>query len=237
MDLSEKIIAGHHAYLIPGTEEELSLGLDEFLNKEWKVKTKGNPDFSIRSFSVLKIEDSREIIDEVFIRPVAGDRRFFVVYFGSMTREAANAFLKIFEDPPEYAIFFAITPNPERLPATLRSRFYFIPLKRGKNLLLAKLAEKYMGFSIGEKISFAKKLSEEIASGEKSRSEAGLIFEAIEENLVSSFNLEVKNVRIYKDIEKCRSYLKDPSSSVKMIFEELALLAIELGVREGKVLN
>jgi len=46
-----------------------------------------------------------------------------------MNRNAANALLKILEEPPEQAILFLVTHNPGRLLPTIRSRCRTLPLK------------------------------------------------------------------------------------------------------------
>ncbi|MFZ5776845.1 MAG: ATP-binding protein [Bacillota bacterium] len=73
--------------------------------------------------STLKLGQITELVGEVYARPALADHKVFVIHqVDRMTPEAANAFLKTLEEPPEYAVFLLVTENPEQLLPTIRSR-------------------------------------------------------------------------------------------------------------------
>lgn len=226
-DWKNKIKPGHHAYLITGTEETLP-ELVEYLKKDWKVDVKGNPDFVIHNYPILYIDDCHKLSEESSTKPMGDGDRIFLVYFGFMTRESANSLLKLFEEPTPRTIFFVVTPNPERLPATLRSRFLEIKVSRLAVGGTREEAEKFLKMDIGQRFEYSKKLAGDISDEKRTRSDALLILEALEEITALKFGINSKTVSAFKEFEKCRSYLKDQSSSVKMLFDSMAMVIAEI---------
>ena len=84
------------------------------------------PDFiELDAASNRKIDDFREIRDQVQYPPLAGKDKYkvFVIDEAHMlTPQAANAFLKTLEEPPPYVIFILATTEPEKLLSTIVSR-------------------------------------------------------------------------------------------------------------------
>lgn len=82
-----------------------------------------------------KIDDIRQIIDEVQFKPAKCKYRVYIVdEVHMLTTEAFNALLKTLEEPPEHVIFILATTEVHKLPQTIRSRcqrfdFHRIPHK------------------------------------------------------------------------------------------------------------
>ena len=82
-----------------------------------------------------KIDDIRQIIDEVQFKPAKCKYRVYIVdEVHMLTTEAFNALLKTREEPPEHVIFILATTEVHKLPQTIRSRcqrfdFHRIPPK------------------------------------------------------------------------------------------------------------
>lgn len=85
----------------------------------------------------LSIDDIRETIYEASIKPWEGKYKIFLLKKVDFLREeAANALLKILEEPPEHCIFLLTAENPAGVIDTIRSRcqiFHTSP--PGANLL------------------------------------------------------------------------------------------------------
>ena len=79
------------------------------------------------------IENIRQLIRETTYIPLNTRYRVFIVDEVHMiTPEAFNAFLKTLEEPPERVIFILATTNPEKIPATIRSRTFIINFGKAK---------------------------------------------------------------------------------------------------------
>jgi DNA polymerase-3 subunit delta' len=74
---------------------------------------------------MIRIEQVREVVEAVSGRPFEAPRRVWIVdgvEVGRLGVEAANAFLKTLEEPPEHAVFLLLAANPDSVLPTIRSR-------------------------------------------------------------------------------------------------------------------
>ncbi len=79
----------------------------------------------------IKIEQVREVTAAVAGRPFEGMARVWIldgVEAGRFGAEAANAFLKTLEEPPEHVHFLLLAANPAAVLPTIRSRCQHLPL-------------------------------------------------------------------------------------------------------------
>ena len=93
---------------------------------------------------VIKIEEIRQLQEQVKYRPFEGTKRVFIIDDADrMNIYAANALLKILEEPGPSNLFILITPRPSLLPRTITSRCQtvrFNPLSR--EVIAAFLTER-----------------------------------------------------------------------------------------------
>jgi DNA polymerase III subunit delta' len=94
-----------------------------------QIETRTHPDFFViepdseLATPQIKIEQVREIEQQVMYRPLIGERKICLIDEADrMTIGAANALLKTLEEPPDHSLFLLITSRPAALPATIRSR-------------------------------------------------------------------------------------------------------------------
>jgi len=74
---------------------------------------------------IIKIAQVREIVDSAPARPYEGRHRVWIldgVESGHFGAEAANAFLKVLEEPPQHVRFVLLAANPDAVLPTIRSR-------------------------------------------------------------------------------------------------------------------
>ena len=70
-----------------------------------------------------KIDDIRDIIDEVQFKPARAKYRVYIIdEVHMLTTEAFNALLKTLEEPPEHVLFILATTEVHKLPQTILSR-------------------------------------------------------------------------------------------------------------------
>ena len=71
----------------------------------------------------IKIDQVREIERHMIYRPLFSSHKICIIDDADrLTTNAANAFLKTLEDPPDHSVFILVTSQPFRLLATVRSR-------------------------------------------------------------------------------------------------------------------
>lgn len=206
----------HHAYCLEGDRGEIFLKVFGFLEKNFNLKTKGNPDVWIGEYDVCLLANAEEMKERMKYRSLSGGRRFFVLSFRMMMREAQNSLLKILEEPVFGAHVFLITENSENLLPALRSRLEKIKIP--KNNLSDKKGCSFLEKSPAERLSFISKIVED-----KDKDGAILLLNEIESALYSKGDIS-KYFFIFKEIEKCRFYLSGRSPSLKLILEHLSLI-------------
>ncbi len=80
--------------------------------------------------SEIVVDDTRTIAGFLRLTPAEGNWRVVIVDGADfMNRNAANALLKILEEPPERAVLLLVSDNPGRLLPTIRSRCRALALK------------------------------------------------------------------------------------------------------------
>jgi len=95
-----------------------------------------------------KVDEARQIIDEVLFPPQAGKYKVYIIdEVHMLTNQAFNALLKTIEEPPPYIVFIFATTELHKVPATIKSRcqqfnFRLIPIETIQGILKKICADK-----------------------------------------------------------------------------------------------
>lgn len=93
---------------------------------------------------VIRVERVREMRQLAYLRPMAGEKRVFIITEAEKLNDpSANTLLKILEEPPFFSQFILITSNPDLILSTIKSRcqiLSFVPI--GKAEIAKALEEK-----------------------------------------------------------------------------------------------
>jgi len=140
----------HHAYLFTGTrgvgKTTIARILSKSLNCEKGITStpcgecsscveidQGNfvDLMEIDAASKTKVEDTRELLDNVQYRPTRGRYKVYLIdEVHMLSGHSFNALLKTLEEPPPHVIFLLATTDPQKLPVTVLSRCLQFHLKR-----------------------------------------------------------------------------------------------------------
>jgi DNA polymerase III delta prime subunit len=215
----------HHAHLFEGERRTLLAELFDFVDKKLKIERKGNPNFYFSEFDTFTIDDGRMLKEMQGNKAQAGEKQLFVLAFNSITREAQNSLLKIFEEPAADIHFFILIPSSHILLPTLLSRLAFA--ERGKAALIeTREAEKFLKLSKADRILFIKELMEDIGDEKKTKQDAINLLQQIETALSSKISLSkasADEISTLNAVVKAQDFASDKSASVKMILEHIAL--------------
>jgi len=97
-----------------------------------------------RERTEIVVEDTRAIAAFLRLTPAEGGWRIVIVDTADeMNRNAANAVLKILEEPPDRAILILVSDNPGRLLPTIRSRCRRLTLRPPADVVVADLIGRY----------------------------------------------------------------------------------------------
>lgn len=116
----------------------------------------------IDAASRTKVEDTRELLDNVQYKPVLGRYKVYLIdEVHMLSRHSFNALLKTLEEPPEYVKFLLATTDPHKLPVTILSRCMQFHLKA---LEQSQIAE-HLGYILNqEQIPFESLVLDKLAS-------------------------------------------------------------------------
>jgi DNA polymerase-3 subunit gamma/tau len=139
----------HHAYLFTGTrgvgKTTIARILAKCLNCEQGVSSKPCGECSscreiaegrfvdlieVDAASRTKVEDTRELLDNVQYAPTRGRYKVYLIdEVHMLSTHSFNALLKTLEEPPEHVKFLLATTDPQKLPITVLSRCLQFSLK------------------------------------------------------------------------------------------------------------
>lgn len=213
----------HHAYFIEGERAVVLADLEAFLNESFGIVRQGHPDVHYAQYESFGIDDGRGLQEMQSVRPIAGDRKIFIVAVDAMTGEAQNSLLKVFEEPTPGTHFFIISSSRRILLPTLRSRVIIVAHPSSRETGLRDDAKAFVALSLKDRLSFVAGMIEE---KDKSGAEGfllALIDELRGEGLEKASPARVTAV---KEILSLVPYLKDRAPSVKLILERVALLSV-----------
>ncbi len=97
----------------------------------------------IDAASRTKVDDTRELLDNVQYKPAQGRYKVYLIdEVHMLSKHSFNALLKTLEEPPEYVKFLLATTDPQKLPITVLSRCLQFHLKA----ILPEEIEKQLTF-------------------------------------------------------------------------------------------
>ncbi|MDN2661808.1 DNA polymerase III subunit gamma/tau [Psychromonas sp. 14N.309.X.WAT.B.A12] len=139
----------HHAYLFSGTRGVGKTTIARILAKSLNCETGVTATpcgvcancqdidqgrfvdlLEIDAASRTKVDDTRELLDNVQYKPAQGRYKVYLIdEVHMLSKHSFNALLKTLEEPPEYVKFLLATTDPQKLPITVLSRCLQFHLK------------------------------------------------------------------------------------------------------------
>lgn len=213
--------------MIPAEVEEGIAWANEWVLKNLKLKTKGNPDVVVLRYGLFSVEDAREVARLASQAPIAGDAKALIIAASRAYHEAQNALLKLFEEPAQNTYLFLVMPSVGMLLPTLRSRVAVLPEAEGgrRKAIVSEVAEEFLKASKEKRGTIIKKLATGKDEDERreNRDTALEIVNGVE-TAIRDGGLTEPLISVLEDIQELRGYLYDRSAPVKMILEHLSLV-------------
>ncbi len=215
----------HHAYFIEGDHELLIPNLLSHLENEQIIE---RDKVIINIFPVFYIEHSRNLKD--MQEMVSDTKRIIIIAFDRMIEAAEQALLKTLEEPTANTHFFFLSRNSKALLPTVRSRMFIISSRERKDTFLDdSKAKDYLSSDYFGRNELVKDLIDDARGDEDedkalAKRELMKFLDSIERVLADSlYRNDITIADSLSHILLAKKNLDDPSPSVKMIFEHLAI--------------
>ena len=181
--------------------------------------------FYAQEYEKFGIEEARELITAASLKNY--EHGVFLLGIASLTSEAQQAMLKLFEEPQQGTQFIVMVPHGTLLP-TLRSRMMEYPEKEkltagrlGSSQRDPQQVSLFLKLSSKERSDFITKL---LKDDEGTKERVRDFINALEAELYARVGPTRSNTRqALEDIAMVRDYLRDRSPSLKMLLEHLAI--------------
>jgi len=220
----------HHTYICTAPTSEAAAVfanlMDQFVAMKMFESTDGNPDVVRFDFRSVGVDDVKGIA-EFNSRVALSGRKVAIITAEQITQPAQNALLKIIEEPNPGTYFFFILPSISQVLPTVLSRAHTIDFRARdhhpdpKKTLLEDV-ENFINHKPGDRMALIKEITTFL---EKEKMTRGQVCEFIS-GVVATFHDQNKGKLTQSQLRAMISveqYMRDPSSSMKLCLEQLAL--------------
>tara|TARA_Y100001958_G_C21206717_1_gene532740 strand:+ start:519 stop:1157 length:639 start_codon:yes stop_codon:yes gene_type:complete len=201
----------HHAYLLEGNVDDILPEILLFIEHTLGITLRNNPDVRIESYDVLGIKEGRNIAEWQRQKTLA-QVQIGIFSARTLTHEAQNALLKVFEEPTEDTCFFLILPRLDMLLSTLRSRV--ISLTSRKKEYSGRGIQAFLDASYKDRLLFVSELQKK----------EGLAIHHFLDELEYVLSQQIFYAKKMHYVYDAKKKLSARSSAHKAILEHVALM-------------
>ncbi|QJC29187.1 DNA polymerase III subunit gamma/tau [Enterobacteriaceae endosymbiont of Plateumaris rustica] len=141
------------------------------------------------SASKTKVEEIRDIIDNIPYKPIRGRYKIYIFdEFHMLSKHSFNALLKILEEPPDHVKFIFATTELQKIPITITSRCLQFHLKLITN---KEISQKLKDILYIEKLNYDEKILDILSNAANGSMRDAL---SLTDQLISMGELTLKNI-------------------------------------------
>ncbi|TSC83414.1 MAG: DNA polymerase III subunit delta' [Parcubacteria group bacterium Gr01-1014_17] len=200
--------------------------MQEFTNKLRAACgiARGSPDCIALSVPSFGINDAHEMRRWAANRAIDGDKKFFILGADTLTPDAQNAFLKVFEEPPPDTHFFLLVKTADFLIPTLRSRVEVVSAQKVSEVNTVKDATDFLASSVEKRLAYAEKIAKSLKDEKMTRGEAAAFVSALLSTERGNGAFPRAKARALENLLRAEQYAHDRSASFKLLLDHLALV-------------
>ncbi len=209
----------HHCYIIEGEKESILTELFDLLKTNFDIDRAGNPNIFIEDSETFSIDQGRALKEMQSQKAMGGGKKIFIVTTNSITHDAQNSLLKVFEEPTPETFFFFVMNSSQSLLPTLLSRARLVIHSSSKNSTYVEDAKKFLKAKPVERLELVKPFIEA-----KKRGDVRMFVIALIAEVRHSKDEANEKARKLETLMEALSYSGDQASSIKLILEHLSLV-------------
>ena len=208
----------HHAYIVAGSRDKVVNSILDICKEKFNISTQNNPDFTVIHFESFGIDESRKVKDMQSSRPLSGDKKIFIISTNSITVQAQNAMLKVFEEPTKSTHFFIVVPSFSFLIDTLLSRVVKLDIVSSDESDLELIPKKFLTMAYPERLKVIEKFLKKYKDIKENKSIVHTFMSRLQVLLAEDIK---KNKEVLEKIFTLQQYVFDTSESLKILLETL----------------
>lgn len=225
----------HHAFIIEGDTAQTRPAIFDFLKKEFGMDM-GHNDLILLDRGDFGIDNVQEIVDVNSRKPTVGMYKVIVVVLHTISHQAQNAILKTLEEPRPGTFIFILTNTSAIFLPTILSRVQvvraFSAIANGGTYKSttnngALSPELFIKNSPTKRLAQVKEILDLKADEEIGDAAIFSFIQEVEKLVYSSSNgantSSTSHTSIAKIFTKVEDYMRDTSSSKKLLLEYIAL--------------
>ncbi len=208
----------HHAYcVVSANRQETANAIAAW----WSGNGERFMEPRIMMHQTLVIDEAREL-SRIAQYKTGDNHSVYIIGAASITNEAQNALLKLFEEPTPGVHFFLIVPSFDILLPTIQSRIQKINIDIAiADTTIAFDAKKFLTDSPSARIATIEKLLKKATDADEAKSDiTRTVIDAIEDHVAQANNPTPK---IMDTLQTVRKYANLQGASHKILLEYLAL--------------
>lgn len=211
-------INNHHAYVIEGDFDQVVLDIKSSIGEGISVM-----DIFEYFFESFSIDDARMIKELDIKSPVQGDKKYIILKLNSITREAQNALLKVFEDPSLSSRFFVVVSSANIFIETILSR---VEVLRHESFGPKKEifdAEEFLKSKKAKRLDIVASLLKDLEAGKINKQDLMhflvSIRNKVENSILDKGSYDQKLLSVLSSLK----FIRDKSGSAKLLLERVCL--------------
>lgn len=214
----------HHAYVLTvASIAHAKASIEKFISEKMKLPFHGNPDVFVSEYESIGIDDLADVVS-MHQRVPLGSKKIIILLANNITAQAQNSILKMIEEPTANTHFFIALPTSNILLPTVLSRVHVLDIReQGQDeesgLTTNAEAKKFLKSTPPERLEMVKTV---MADLDKERITKEDVIRLVSD-IVELAHKKDASVETLTALARVSDYLRDPSSSLKMLFEYLSL--------------
>ncbi len=213
----------HHAYIVEGDIESSKSIILSLVADRLQVDIHGQDFFNIQA-DMFGVEEAQRVVNINSRRAFTGQNKAIVIVANTFSQQAQNALLKTLEEPTKGTHFFILTSTSATFLPTILSRVHVVGTTHSTSVLpdVCDVTSFLKGTS-AKRINMVKQIMKEKEDEKIGDKDIHMFITELEKSAFNMYKGGVKEIKVARVFSKVQDYVRDTSSSKKLLLEYIAL--------------